>query len=74
MLDMNYCDSNAIPTTHLSLREINQQNQKFCEEQNALRAVRMSNSAILQVAFREVKSEATLCSSSSSSMFGEDPL
>src|ERR1039458_10379865 len=58
MLDMNYCDSNAIPTTHLSLWEINQQNQKFWEKQNRLTATRMSDAAISQVALQELQSEA----------------
>src|ERR1035437_6988946 len=58
MFDMNYSDSNAVPTTHLTPREINQRSREFWEEQNDRRAARMSDPVILQVAFLELESEA----------------
>jgi hypothetical protein len=57
MPDINYGDYVAVQTTHLTPREINQRNREFWEEQNALRAARMSNPAIRQVAFLELESE-----------------
>jgi hypothetical protein len=59
MPDINHGDCAAVQTTQLTLRDLNQRNREFWEEQNALRDARISNPAILQIACREVESEAS---------------
>jgi hypothetical protein len=57
MFDTSYGSANAVQTTQLTLREINQRNREYWGQQNSLRAARMADRVIFQTATRDLTSE-----------------